>query len=116
MFSAMLLTTVLLLAASAKPGTLPPGKGKAIVQRICISCHALKVVTAKRASKEQWSVLVDQMISRGAELDDDEVEVIVDYLARNFGTTKVPASTKPNHSQTGPVNGNHAAATQSRAE
>jgi len=64
MFSAMLLTTVLLLAASAKPATLPPGKGKAIVQRTCISCHALKVVTAKRASKEQWSALVDQMISR----------------------------------------------------
>ena len=116
MFSAMLLTTVLLLAASANPVTLPPGKGKAIVRRTCISCHALKVVTAKRASKEQWSVLVDQMISRGADLNDDEVEIIVDYLARNFGTTKAPASTKNNHSQTGPVTGNNATAAQSRAE
>jgi len=116
MFSAMLLTTVLLLAASAKPATLPPGKGKAIVQRTCISCHALKVVTAKRASKEQWSALVDQMISRGADLNDDEVEIIVDYLARNFGTTKAPTSTKNNHSQTGPVTGNNATAAQSRAE
>jgi cytochrome c5 len=114
MFSAMLLTTVLLLAASAKPATLPPGKGKAIVQRTCISCHALKVVTAKRASKEQWSALVDQMISRGADLNDDEVEIIVDYLARNFGTTKTPTSTKNNHSQTGPVTGNNATAAQFR--
>ena len=112
----MLLTTVLLLAASANASTLPPGKGKAIVQRTCISCHALKVVTAKRASKAQWSALVDQMISRGADLNDDEVEIIVDYLARNFGTTKAPANTKTNHSQTGPVTGNNATATQSRAE
>jgi len=112
----MLLTTVFLLAALPKVTTLPPGKGKAIVQRTCISCHALKVVNAKRASKEQWSALVDQMISRGADLEDDEVEIVVDYLARNFGTTKGPASTKNNHSQTGPVNGNNAKATPSRAE
>ena len=112
----MLLTTILLLAASPKVSTLPPGKGKAIVQRTCISCHALKVVTAKRASKEQWSALVDQMMSRGADLEDDEVEIVVDYLARNFGTTKAPASTKSNHSQTAPVNGNNAKATPSRAE
>lgn len=112
----MLLTTVLLLGASAKPATLPPGKGKAIVQRTCISCHALKVVTAKRASKEQWSALVDQMISRGADLNDDEVEIIVDYLARNFGTTKAPTSTKNIDSQTGPVTGKNATTAQSRAE
>jgi mono/diheme cytochrome c family protein len=112
----MLLTTILLLAASVNTTTLPPGKGKAIVQRSCISCHALKVVTVKRASKEQWSVLVDQMISRGADLNDDEVEIIVDYLARNFGTTKAPASKKNNHSQTGPVTVSNATAAQSRAE
>jgi mono/diheme cytochrome c family protein len=104
-FPAMLLMTVLFLAASANAATLPPGKGKAIVQRTCISCHALKVVTAKRASKEQWSVLIDQMISRGADLNDDEVEIIVNYLVKNFGTTKAPANTKENHHQTGPVTG-----------
>ncbi len=112
----MLLTTVFFLAASANAAALPPGKGKAIVQRTCISCHALKVVTAKRASKEQWSALIDQMISRGADLNDDEVEIIVDYLGTNFGTTKAPAKTKDNHRQTGPVTGNNAITAQSRAE
>lgn len=112
----MLLTTIFLFAASAHPTTLPPGKGKAIVQRTCISCHALKVVTAKRATKEQWSVLIDQMMSRGADLDDDEVQIVVDYLARNFGPGKAPAGTKNNHSQTGPVSGTNATAAQPRAE
>ncbi len=93
----MLLTTLFLFLSSAPAAkTLPPGQGKEIVQRSCVSCHALKVVTAKRASKEQWSALVDQMISRGADLNDDEVEVVVDYLAKNFGTTKAPAGGK-NH-------------------
>ena len=79
---------VLYLAASTAVRPLPPGKGKAIVARTCVGCHALKVVTSKRATKEQWSALVDQMVSRGAELDDDEIDVVVDYLAKNFAAAK----------------------------
>ena len=96
----MLLATLLLLfAASSSAATLPPGEGKAIVQRTCVSCHALKVVTAKRASKEQWSTLVDQMISRGADLSDDEVEIVVDYLAKNFGPAKNQTVARKSHSK-----------------
>ena len=70
-----------------------PGKGKAIVQRDCAGCHALKVITSKRATKEQWSTLVDQMVSRGADVPDEEIETVVDYLAKNFGTDqKHPAA------------------------
>jgi mono/diheme cytochrome c family protein len=116
MFQAMLLATLLLFAAPSNVTTLPPGEGKAIVQRTCVSCHALKVVTAKKASKEEWSVLVDQMVSRGADLNDDEIEIVVDYLAKNFGTAKAPAGTKDNHPQDGPVNGNKVRAAQPPAE
>ena len=116
MFQAMLLATLLLFAAPSHVTTLPPGEGKAIVQRTCVSCHALKVVTAKKASKEEWSVLVDQMVSRGADLNDDEIEIVVDYLAKNFGTAKAPAGTKDNPTQDGPVNGNKVRAAQPPAE
>ena len=75
---------VLYLAASTAAHPLPPGKGKAMVQRTCVQCHAMKVVTAKRATKEQWSALVDQMVSRGADLNDDEIDVVVNYLSKNF--------------------------------
>jgi len=83
---------VLYLAASTAVRPLPPGKGKNIVQRACSHCHALKVVTSKRATRDQWAALVDQMVSRGAELDDDEIDVVVDYLAKNFAAAKTPAS------------------------
>jgi mono/diheme cytochrome c family protein len=63
---------------------LPPGEGKAIVERACIGCHALKVVSSKRATKKEWASVVDQMISRGAEVDDDEVETLIKYLSKNF--------------------------------
>ena len=101
----MLLATLLLLfSASSSASDLPPGEGKAIVERTCVSCHALKVVTAKRASKEQWSTLVDQMISRGADLSDDEAEIVVDYLAKNFGPAKEPDGGEKNHTQSGSMN------------
>jgi mono/diheme cytochrome c family protein len=92
----MVLASVLYLAFFAATPPLPPGKGKAIVQRSCKGCHALKVVTAKRATKEQWKVLVDQMITRGAEVEDEEFDTLLAYLSRNFGPVKSPSgATKP---------------------
>jgi len=32
------------------------------------------------------------MVSRGAELEDEDIETVVDYLAKNFGLNKAPAS------------------------
>jgi competence protein ComEA len=83
---------VLYFASSTAVRSLPPGKGKVLVQRTCVNCHALKVVTSKRASREQWSALIDQMVSRGAELEDEDIEIVVNYLAKNFGPNKAPAS------------------------
>jgi competence ComEA-like helix-hairpin-helix protein len=83
----MLLTGFIYLVLAANEQGLPAGKGQEIVQQNCSGCHVLKVVTSKRASKQQWSALVDQMISRGAEVPDEEIETVVDYLAKNFGAT-----------------------------
>jgi len=94
MLASVLILYLVTSAAAGRAPALPSGKGKAIVARTCKNCHALKVVTSKRATKEQWSALVDQMVSRGADLSDDEIEVVVDYLAKNFalkGSPAVPA-------------------------
>ena len=100
----MFLISLLLVAAASSPANLPPGKGKAIVQRTCVSCHALKVVTTKRATKQQWSAVINLMLSKGADLDDDEVDVVVDYLAKNFGPTKASASSEKKQNVVGSVN------------
>jgi competence protein ComEA len=86
----MLPLTLFFFAVSTASPVLPPGAGKPIVERMCSSCHALKVVTSKRASPEQWAQLVDQMVSRGAEGTDDEIETVVEYLSKNFGLDSPP--------------------------
>jgi competence ComEA-like helix-hairpin-helix protein len=108
----MLLTTFIYLALAANEQSLPPGKGQEIVQQQCVGCHALKVVTSKRASKEQWSALVDQMISRGADVPDEEIENVVNYLSKNFGASTEPEATDKNDGQHESVNVNKASATE----
>jgi competence protein ComEA len=90
----MLLSPILCLIFAANDQTLPPGKGQEVVQQQCAGCHALKVVTSKRASKEQWATLLDQMISRGADVPDDEIEAVIEYLSKNFGENREPANDK----------------------
>jgi competence protein ComEA len=90
----MVLTTFLLFTVSTN---LPAGAAKPIVQQHCGGCHALKVVTSKRASKQQWASIVDQMVSRGAEVDDDDIESVVEYLAANFAPAKSGSSVAKNH-------------------
>jgi competence protein ComEA len=102
---------LLLLAGSASVPALPPGKGKPIVQRACGGCHALKVVTSKRATEEQWSATVDQMVSRGADLSDEEIETVIAYLSKNFGPSSKPASPEA-HNSTRKLNVNRATAAQ----
>ena len=84
----MILTLLAAFLFAASAESLPPGKGKAIVQQECKGCHALKVVTSKRASKEQWTTVVNQMITRGAEVPDEDIETVVEYLSKNFGTAR----------------------------
>jgi competence protein ComEA len=102
----------LALALASEDSSLPPGEGQAIVQQKCASCHALKVITARKASRQQWSTTVDQMIARGADVSDDDVETLVDYLAKNFGPATGQAGADKAHDRTVPVNVNSAAASE----
>jgi competence ComEA-like helix-hairpin-helix protein len=71
--------------ATADTNTLPDGAGKAIVQKQCVMCHSLSVVTTKRASHTEWTQVVNQMVSRGADLSDDEIDTVIEYLSSHYG-------------------------------
>jgi competence ComEA-like helix-hairpin-helix protein len=82
--------------------SLPEGRGRTEFQRICGKCHGVELVIKQHQSAEQWSATVDDMVGRGAEGTDDEFELVVKYLAANFGKDKAgsasdaPASQKIN--------------------
>ena len=64
---------------------LPAGKAKPLVQRACTTCHELVIGSKQRMDRERWTVLVEDMVERGAKLSEDEVAEVVEYLSVNFG-------------------------------
>ena len=70
--------------AQAAPTELPDGPEKKIIERSCTGCHGVENILGKRASAEEWSNVVNTMVSRGADLSDAEIPVVVKYLAKNF--------------------------------
>ena len=75
-------------ASSAGSGSdadaLPKGPGKDLVLKACTACHALTMVTSKRATADEWSTTVNDMVNRGASLTDAEEDQVIDYLSKNF--------------------------------
>jgi len=64
---------------------LPNGPAKELFIRICEKCHGSENVVRARYTREKWEGVVDEMVSRGAEGTDEELDKILDYLVTNFG-------------------------------
>jgi hypothetical protein len=71
----------------AQDEQLPEGPGRVILATACSSCHELKEVTKFKGYYDaaEWRDLVVTMIKYGAQVKDKDVDVLVEYLARNFG-------------------------------
>jgi cytochrome c2 len=59
---------------------------EALVKRACTSCHAVDRVNTARFSPERWRVVALDMRERGAKLEDQELERLVEWLGRTKGT------------------------------
>ena len=80
----VLATAPLLAQAPAEP---PPGPGRELIERSCINCHDIYMITAKRKTPQEWAAIVGLMADRGAEVTPEEMQVIEQYLAQNFPKT-----------------------------
>jgi cytochrome c5 len=63
-------------------------KGKKLVEDICSLCHEWQRIKGHELTKEQWAGVIKGMISEGAPVTDEEFNLIVEYLAKNFGPAK----------------------------
>jgi virginiamycin B lyase len=88
----------------------PAGPGKVVLERMCIVCHGVNFIPSKTTSRAGWEALIHLMINgpatgglfRGVgliggppiidrerrHLSDDDLNVLLDYLAANFGPDK----------------------------
>src|SRR6478752_191351 len=74
----------ILPAAAADYSSLPAGRGRDVMVRVCSQCHSPEVAAGRRMDQPGWKGLVDQMANNGAQASDAEFDLITTYLAANF--------------------------------
>ena len=92
--AAFLIPVLAISLTLAQAQDMPAGKGKELVENSCGSCHGLDVIVAQHATKDGWASIVDYMVSRGATGTPEEIQTIVDYLAKSFPA--LPSKTNVN--------------------
>jgi hypothetical protein len=71
--------------AGQQPSALPEGPGKAAFVKNCLTCHDAARALNMRRTVVQWERVVDDMVARGANGTDQELEAIIAYLTKFYG-------------------------------
>jgi len=75
--------------ASGTPTTTPASTtaldGATLIQERCSVCHPVAFVERSRHTTADWKLIVDTMISRGAQLTPEEETTVISFLTTKFG-------------------------------
>src|SRR5438552_3803264 len=74
------------IIAAATQAPPEPEKGERLLNASCTVCHDLGPVQRQALDKRAWSDMVERMIQRGADVENDQdAAVLVDFLANHYG-------------------------------
>jgi competence protein ComEA len=99
------LATAAVLAQEPAQATPPPaaaggqlalasGPGADVFQRVCVLCHPPDRIVSVRKTKTEWEEVLDKMITKGAQVNDDNYGTLEDYLLRNYGKVNINKAVK----------------------
>ena len=63
-------------------------EAKRLLDRACAKCHEAERINKERRTADGWRVLAVDMRERGAQLTDEELEKLVEWLGRVRGTNQ----------------------------
>jgi cytochrome c5 len=87
LFCALSISVAMLGAAAAQLRDLPAGPNREVVSRACQACHDLSmVVAATGLTREGWNATIEEMVSYGMRVDDEDRAKILDYLSSYLGS------------------------------
>lgn len=58
--------------------------GATLLQERCASCHTLTRVTNAHKTADEWRKTVLRMVAKGARLDEQEQQILIEYLAKTY--------------------------------
>jgi competence protein ComEA len=80
----------LLLPFGIAQAQLPPGPGREETEKMCSSCHELARSISLRQDRDGWKATINKMLGLGAEGTEQEITLVVDYLATHYPADVLP--------------------------
>ena len=77
-------------SAASQTRPMPDGPGKAETQKLCSNCHELDKSLSMKQDRAGWQRTVEKMLASGLKASDAEINVVLDYLTRNYPADDVP--------------------------
>jgi cytochrome c5 len=62
----------------------PELDGKTLLEERCTRCHNLGRVERAKNTEEEWKTTVERMVDRGAQLNQEEQELVIQYLTEMY--------------------------------
>jgi cytochrome c oxidase cbb3-type subunit 3 len=69
-------------------------RGERLIIARCAVCHSADLITQQRLSRTRWQATIDKMKHWGAEISDQEADLLIGYLSARF-PPNAPANVPP---------------------
>ena len=79
--------------AQSNEQLLPAGPEKDKMVKLCVGCHEVDLVVARRHTRAEWEGVMEDMIARGTKGSEEELALLVEYLNKHLGKVNVNAAT-----------------------
>ena len=73
------------LFSAASSSAQKPSEGQQLVEKRCQGCHTMRRVETAAKDANGWRETIQVMIQDGAEIEEAEIPVMVQYLTREHG-------------------------------
>jgi len=73
------------LFSAATTSAQRPSEGQQLVEKRCQGCHTMRRVETAAKDAKGWQETIQVMIQDGAEIEESEIPVMVQYLTREHG-------------------------------
>jgi quinoprotein glucose dehydrogenase len=80
------------LSGQAGTAAVPEGPGRESLLKMCSGCHGLGTAIARRHTRREWQVVVENMSGIGAPGTKDDIVKTVAYLAARFGQVEIASA------------------------
>jgi competence protein ComEA len=81
------------VVAQSNEQLLPAGPEKDKMVKLCVGCHEIDLVVARRHTRDEWDGVIEDMIARGSKGTEEELSLVAEYLSKNLGKVNVNAAT-----------------------